>query len=82
MVRWSGTAFETVEKSEAVEFENDLDVSFYVSPGQFYQVNIEHNKTLRRLVLDKVKQINPKSVYDVCCGSGNLSLPLFLKIEI
>ena len=75
LVNWAGKVND-LKDAKPVLFEKDLGVDFYVSPGQFYQVNIEHNKTLRKLVFDKVSEILPKSVYDVCCGSGNLSLPL------
>jgi 23S rRNA (uracil1939-C5)-methyltransferase len=74
-VKLAGKSSETKDR-EPILFEKDLGVDFYVSPGQFYQINLENNKMLRRLVLDKVNELNPKVIYDVFCGSGNLSLPL------
>lgn len=73
LVNWCGS-FKDVKTSKPVLFERDLETDFYVSPGQFFQVNLEHNKILRRLVKEKVDALNPDSIYDVYCGSGNLSL--------
>lgn len=78
LVRWVGVK----AKNSVVPsflFESDLGIDFYLSPGQFYQVNIEHNKNLRRLVKRIVDRAGPQSIYDLYCGSGNLSLPLYAK---
>jgi 23S rRNA (uracil1939-C5)-methyltransferase len=72
---WVGSSFELGEVSPEL-FESDLGVDFYATPGQFQQVNLAHNQTLRRLVQDLITELGINRVLDVFCGSGNLSLPL------
>jgi len=74
-VHWAGLVFD-LAKAPAVLFDRDLGVDFYTIPGQFQQVNVAHNRTLRRLVQSKVDELAPQRILDVFCGSGNLSLPL------
>lgn len=45
-------------------------------PGQFQQVNVAHNRTLKRLVKAMVDDAQPQRILDVFCGAGNLSLQL------
>ncbi len=74
-VHWVGLAT-AMEAAPSVLFDQDLERSFLTVPGQFQQVNLDLNRTLRRLVLDHVQATLPERILDVCCGSGNLSLPL------
>jgi len=74
-VHWAGLVFD-LRNAPNVHFESDLDRNFATKPGQFQQVNLELNRTLRRLVLDYVEKVRPSRILDVFCGSGNLSLPL------
>ena len=74
-VHWVGLGT-AMEAAPTVLFDHDLERSFLTLPGQFQQVNIALNRTLRRLVQDHVQATKPGRILDVCCGSGNLSLPL------
>lgn len=64
------------------EFERDLGLSFFSSPGSFFQVNLRQNHVLRRAVLQAVSEHlseypeKEANILDLFCGSGNLSLPL------
>ncbi len=74
-VRWAGLVF-ALREAPALLFDTDLQRQFLTRPGQFQQVNVAHNRTLRRLVADAVAATKPRRILDVFCGSGNLSLPL------
>lgn len=74
-VTWAGLVF-ALNDAPSVVLEHDLGLSFRTQPGQFQQVNMPLNRTLRRLVKDQADKIAPKRILDVFCGSGNLSLPL------
>ena len=74
-VLWAGPSAD-LSAAPQVPFETDLGVTFHTAAGQFQQVNIQHNHTVRRLVKDTVESINPDRVLDLFCGSGNLSLPI------
>ena len=73
--KWVGS-HSKARSHEGVVFESDQGINFYASPSQFYQVNIATNRLLRKLVTERAQAIDPKIVYDIYCGSGNLSLPL------
>ena len=75
IVRWAGLVFELSE-APTVVLEDDLGLNFRTLPGQFQQVNMALNRTLRRLVKHLSDEIAPKRILDVFCGSGNLSMPL------
>jgi 23S rRNA (uracil1939-C5)-methyltransferase len=79
-VLWCGLVFD-LEKSQVSHFESDQGIDFYASPGQFQQVNLPHNRNLRRLVSELVEKFKPKRLLDVFCGSGNLSFPLARRLE-
>jgi len=79
-VRWAGLVFD-LSKSEPELFEVDLGVNFIAAPGQFHQVNLAHNKILRRMVRDETLSLNPQRVLDVFCGSGNLTMPIANSVE-
>lgn len=74
-VHWAGLVFD-LRHAPKVHFERDLERDFATKPGQFQQVNLGLNRTLRRLVAEFVEAKDPKRILDVFCGSGNLSLPL------
>lgn len=74
-VLWAG-AVRDIASAPFFPFETDLDVHFHTAAGLFQQVNITHNHTLRRLVLAAVESLTPKTILDIYCGSGNISLPL------
>ncbi len=74
-VLWAGHVFE-LEQAPLLPFDQDLGLTFLTRPGQFQQVNLGLNRTLRRIVKEVADAKRPARVLDVCCGSGNLSLPL------
>lgn len=74
-VLWAGS-IKDIHKAEFVCFEHDLGIDFHTAAGLFQQVNIPHNHTARRLVLETVRRLEPKNVLDIFCGSGNLSLAI------
>ncbi len=74
-VSWAGRVFE-LETAMPQVFESDLGIDFVATPGQFQQVNVPHNRNLRRHVLSYAQSQGWKRILDVFCGSGNLSLPL------
>ena len=51
-------------------------VKLRVSPGSFYQVNLEVNERLVHELLEEVERLQPESVLDLYAGIGNLSLPV------
>lgn len=79
-VRWAGVIFD-VEKCPPEVFESDLGIDFYAAPGQFHQVNLTHNKFLRRMVLEEIIKRAPKKVLDVFCGSGNLTMAVAKQLD-
>ena len=74
-VHWVGTVFD-LKNAPTVLFESDLDRKFFTKAAQFHQVNLELNRTLRRMIFEHVEAAKPQRILDVFCGSGNLSLPL------
>lgn len=74
-VHWVGTVFD-LKNAPTVLFETDLDRKFLTKAAQFQQVNLELNRTLRRMIFEHVEAFKPQRILDVFCGSGNLSLPL------
>jgi 23S rRNA (uracil1939-C5)-methyltransferase len=74
-VAWAGLVFD-LPSAPLVDFDHDLNRDFLTIPGQFQQINMALNRTLRRLVKDKVEIEDAQRVLDVFCGSGNLSLPI------
>lgn len=60
----------------AYMMEHDGQNPYLVSPGGFYQVNLEANLNLRKYVLEKIEKWKPFKIYDIFCGTGNLSLQL------
>lgn len=51
-------------------------ITYLTRPGQFQQVNVNHNRMVRSLVRELVEGYAPERVLDLFCGSGNLSLDL------
>jgi 23S rRNA (uracil1939-C5)-methyltransferase len=47
-----------------------------ISPGSFFQVNLEQNQTLIRTVLEFSNVIKEDKILDLYSGVGNLTLPL------
>jgi 23S rRNA (uracil1939-C5)-methyltransferase len=80
MVAWAGSS-RRLHESPFFHFETDLGIQFHTAAGLFQQINISHNHTVRRLVLDTIKHYASKRVLDVFCGSGNLSLPLARDVQ-
>jgi len=72
---WAGT-YKDVKQSPHLNFDEHLDRRFLTQPGQFQQVNFYHNQTLRNLIATKVEECDVKTILDLFCGSGNLSLAL------
>ena len=65
-----------VKKVEFSLFEESNGLSYYTQPRIFQQVNTKANHSLRNKVKQIVEEINPKTILDLYCGSGNLSLGL------
>lgn len=64
------------KKSPFFLFEESDKISYYGKPGIFQQINTETNALLRKRVKEIVEKIQAKSILDLYCGSGNLSLGL------
>ena len=75
MVHWAGLVFD-LPRAPYVPLESDLGVNFLTQPGQFQQVNLALNRSLRRLVHSYAELVQANRILDLFCGSGNLSLPL------
>jgi 23S rRNA (uracil1939-C5)-methyltransferase len=52
------------------------NLTFRISPGSFFQVNLEQNQTLIQTVLQFSEVNQEESVLDLYAGVGNLTLPL------
>jgi 23S rRNA (uracil-5-)-methyltransferase RumA len=74
-VKWCGNSRD-LHTAPRVLFESHLNREFHTAPGIFQQINIDHNHTVRSLVIEAVKKFQPSRILDVFCGSGNLSLAL------
>lgn len=55
-------------------YDRQDQIEFLSSNGEFQQVNLKANHTLRSYIKDLIKAHKPKKVLDLYCGSGNLSL--------
>lgn len=64
------------DSKKVYKFDEQFGIQYYTYQGQFQQVNLPANHILREHVKDLVDQLAPKSVMDLFCGSGNLSLHL------
>jgi 23S rRNA (uracil1939-C5)-methyltransferase len=51
-------------------------VTHHISPGSFYQVNLEVNQLLVNRIGSGVRGSSPSAVLDLYSGAGNLSMPL------
>ncbi|MBF0442487.1 MAG: class I SAM-dependent RNA methyltransferase [Oligoflexales bacterium] len=67
---------EDENSSRFLLLEKDLGIEYYTGALQFQQINSGQNQLLRRLCLNWISRLNPSTVLDLYCGSGNLSLPL------
>lgn len=74
-VKWCGNSRD-LHAAPHVLFESHLDRQFHTAPGIFQQINIDHNHTVRAMVVEAIKKFKPSRILDVFCGSGNLSLAL------
>lgn len=72
---WVGLSSELQNIAE-VEFDTQNDRTYLTIPGQFQQVNVSHNHNLRNFILQQVNERQPRRIFDVFCGSGNLSIGL------
>ncbi|MBI2602159.1 MAG: class I SAM-dependent RNA methyltransferase [Deltaproteobacteria bacterium] len=73
-IAWVG--FHDEDAKKPFLFENDEGLEFYTCPGAFQQIHIELNKAVRQTIKRYAEEKNVKTVLDLFCGSGNLSLPL------
>lgn len=55
---------------------NVAGIEHRLSPGTFYQVNLEINQRLVTDVVNEVEKAHPTAVLDLFSGAGNLSMPL------
>lgn len=76
-VLWLGLGSE-VSKAPIFAMEQWRGLTFFTSPGQFYQVNLAMNRQMRALVYQAIAPYCQKGdeIWDLYCGNGNLSLPL------
>lgn len=75
-VLWVGLAHE-LKNPPFLLLEQHNGISYFSAPGQFFQVNLAHNRNLRNLVNNEIeKHGSAKKILDLYCGSGNLSLGL------
>ncbi len=51
-------------------------ITHHISPGSFYQVNLEVNQLLVDRIGSAVRGCSPSAVLDLYSGAGNLSMPL------
>lgn len=54
------------------------EVLFRISPGSFYQINLEENQKLVETVIEFSEIKNNEMVLDLYCGIGNFTIPLSL----
>ncbi len=65
------------EESDAARLlEEDRGLRYFTYAGQFQQVNLAGNRLLRSWVQNRLLNLGVKTVLDLYCGSGNLSLGL------
>ncbi len=62
------------EKPPFFVFEKLNTATTFTLPGIFQQINTKQNLTLRAQIWDHVQQKKPRSLLDLYCGAGNLSL--------
>ena len=75
-VIWAGL-FHELKKPPFLALEESEGLSYFSAPGQFFQVNLSHNRRLRSFVKTEVEKTSyADKVLDLFCGSGNLSLGL------
>jgi 23S rRNA (uracil1939-C5)-methyltransferase len=72
-ISWSGMSFD-LKDAPMFPFDEQFDRTFLTIPGQFQQVNVDHNKNLRAFIGEIVNKLQPTRILDVFCGSGNLSI--------
>ncbi|MES2744327.1 MAG: class I SAM-dependent RNA methyltransferase [Bdellovibrionota bacterium] len=65
-----------VQPTDSVLLEEHEGLSYRTRAGQFQQVNALGNHQLRAWIKTKVVQTGAKTLVDLFCGSGNLSLSL------
>ena len=72
-----GVALDGQALAGAVRTELEVEgVAHSLSPGSFYQVNLEINALLVAAVGRMVRECGPTALLDLYSGAGNLSLPL------
>ena len=57
------------------------NIEFRTSPGSFYQVNLEQNRTLSQTVLQFSDVNENQRVLDLYAGVGNFTLPLAVRVK-
>lgn len=70
----SWVSCEGVSSKKRFTYDRQDQIEFLSSSGEFQQVNLKANHTLRSYIKDLIKAHKPKKVLDLYCGSGNLSL--------
>ncbi len=55
--------------------ETLLGVEYRISPFSFFQTNIRQAETLFRYALEYAELDNTKTVWDLYCGTGSITLP-------
>ena len=68
-----------IESPGFLALEDHEGIHYATQAGQFQQVNIKGNRTLRSWIKAKVEAIGAKTVLDLFCGSGNLSMQFLAK---
>ena len=75
-VLWAGSE-KTRDNRVGVAIEKHKGATYYSSPGQFFQININQNHILRKIIGSILQQNEfKKTIVDLFCGSGNISLSI------
>lgn len=74
---WAGSAFDQKALPVIPLEKNSQGLTWFTSPGLFFQVNLGQNQQLRTLIKAAFDKLGPVShVLDLFCGSGNIALSL------
>lgn len=69
-------AKDVIESQGFLALEVHDGIQYATQAGQFQQVNIKGNRTLRSWIRKKIEAMGARTVLDLFCGSGNLSMQL------
>lgn len=70
---WIGTRAAALQAPFFV-WEVHAGITYFTKPGQFQQAHLSQNHILKAKLQDILEHYAPRSILDLYCGSGNLSL--------